>query len=138
DATSPELNTTVPGILIEYIPCTNLSKIDPSAANLDGVCTAAVHIVGTYSDLNVLNRDVRLENFIIKPNGSEIVVIDFGYCCSRKEEKGNQARKEAKWSEDKEGAVGYIAKRKYRWNFVPIASRRYILYVNELAANNPT
>ncbi|KAG8730862.1 hypothetical protein FRC11_005625 [Ceratobasidium sp. 423] len=129
DTSSLEIDTTVPGILIEYIPGTNLSRIDPSAVDLDAICTAAVHIVNTYSNFNVLNRDVRFENFIVKPSGSEIVMIDFGHCRLRKVDEDDQAWKEAKWSEDEEGAVGDVANRKFGWTYVP--SERFTVYVDD-------
>ncbi|KAG8700654.1 hypothetical protein FRC11_012759 [Ceratobasidium sp. 423] len=97
DGSIPYLDANVPGILIGLIPG-----------------STSVRMVDIYSDLNALNR---LENFIVKPNGSEIVMIDFGHCRLRKAEEDDQAWKEAKWSE--EGAVGYIAERKYGWNYVP-------------------
>ncbi|KAH7337684.1 hypothetical protein B0J17DRAFT_756812, partial [Rhizoctonia solani] len=60
DSSSSGLDTTVPGVLVEFIPGTNLSRIDPTNIDLDAVCSAAVDVVNAYSDINVLNRDVRL------------------------------------------------------------------------------
>ncbi|CAE6514650.1 unnamed protein product [Rhizoctonia solani] len=57
-ASSPGPHTTVPDILIEYIP------------------------VHAYMD--ILNQDMRLEDFIAKPNRSEIVVIDLEHFRLRK------------------------------------------------------
>ncbi|KDN46577.1 hypothetical protein RSAG8_04230, partial [Rhizoctonia solani AG-8 WAC10335] len=127
DGSSPGLDTSVPGILVEFIPGTNLSRIDPTSINLHAVCSTAVDIVNLYSDLNVLNRDVRFENFIVKPSGSEIVMIDFGQCRLRREDEDDQAWKEAKWEVDEEGAVGCVARRKFKWNYV--GSGRYIVYL---------
>ncbi|CUA77995.1 Pc15g00190 [Rhizoctonia solani] len=90
------LDTTVPGILVEFIPGTNLSRVDLTSIELNAVCSTAVDIVNLCSDLNVLNSDVRLENFIVKPNGSEIVMIDFGHCRLRREDEVDQSWKEAK------------------------------------------
>ncbi|KAG8694703.1 hypothetical protein FRC11_002024, partial [Ceratobasidium sp. 423] len=91
DGSSSGLDTTVSGILIGFIPGTNL----------DSVCSTAVDIFNKYNDLNVLNSDVRLENFIVKPNGSEIVMIDFGHCRLRRE--------------DEEGCIGCVARNKFGW-----------------------
>ncbi|CAE6504587.1 unnamed protein product [Rhizoctonia solani] len=125
DAYPPGLST-VPGILIEFIPGTNLSRIDPTSINLDVVCSSAVDIVDRYSDLNVLNRDVRLENFIVKPNGTEVVMIDFGHCRLRRENEEDQEWGEIKFCQDEEGAVGCVARNKFGWSYVE--SRRYDMY----------
>ncbi|KDN46578.1 hypothetical protein RSAG8_04231, partial [Rhizoctonia solani AG-8 WAC10335] len=127
DGSSPGLDTSVPGILVEFIPGTNLSRIDPTSIDLHAVCSTAVDIVNLYSDLNVLNRDVRFENFIVKPSGSEIVMIDFGHCRLRRDDEDDQAWKEAKWDEDEEGCVGCVARNKFGWNYVE--SGRYVVYL---------
>ncbi|EUC64384.1 hypothetical protein RSOL_440540 [Rhizoctonia solani AG-3 Rhs1AP] len=99
NGSSPGLDTTVPGILVEFVP------------------------VNLYSDLNVLNSDVRLENLIVKPNGSEVVMIDFGHSRLRREDEGDQAWKRVKSDEDEEGCVGCVAHRRFGWNYV--RSERY-------------
>ncbi|EUC60541.1 hypothetical protein RSOL_350990, partial [Rhizoctonia solani AG-3 Rhs1AP] len=118
DTSLPGFDMAVPGILIEFIPGTNLSQIDPTRIGLDSVCSTAVDIVNAYSDLHILNRDVRLENWIVKPNGSEVVMIDFGHCRLRREDEDDQAWKRAKGSEDEEGCVGCVARNKFGWNYV--------------------
>ncbi|KAL5639653.1 hypothetical protein ACGC1H_006307 [Rhizoctonia solani] len=124
DASSPGLDTTIPGILIEFIPGTNLSQIDPNTIDLNSVLLTAMGIVNAYSDLNILNSDVRLTNFIVRPNGSEVVMIDFGDCRLRGEDEDDQAWKEAKWEEGEESAIGLAAARWFGWNYV--ASARYV------------
>ncbi|CAE7123943.1 unnamed protein product, partial [Rhizoctonia solani] len=117
DGSSVTLDTTVPGILIEFIPGTNLSQIDPTNTDLDTVCSAALDLVYTCSDRNILNRGVRLENFIVKPNGSEVVMIDFGHCRLRREDEDDQAWGEARWEEDEAGAVGWVARDRFGWSY---------------------
>ncbi|CUA67198.1 hypothetical protein RSOLAG22IIIB_07259 [Rhizoctonia solani] len=119
-------DTDVPGILVEFIPGTNLSHIDPTRIDLHAVCSTAVDIVNCYSDLNVLNRDMRLENFIVKPSGSGVMMIDFGHCRIRREDENDQAWGEAKCIEDEEGAIGYVVQNKFGWNYVK--SGRYTVY----------
>ncbi|CAE6404614.1 unnamed protein product [Rhizoctonia solani] len=115
---SPALDTTIPGILIEYIPGTSLYDIDPTTIDLDTVCSTGVNIVNLYSDLNVLNNDVRLVNFIVKPSGSEIVMIDLANCRLRRDDEDDEAWKAAKWDEDEEGCVGVVTRNKFGWNYV--------------------
>ncbi|KAH7337697.1 hypothetical protein B0J17DRAFT_629241 [Rhizoctonia solani] len=91
DASSPRLDTIVPGILVQFILGTNLSRIDPTKIELDTVCSTVVNIINAYSDVNVLNQDVRLENFIVKPNGSGIVMVGFGHCQLHREGGDGQA-----------------------------------------------
>ncbi|EUC61259.1 hypothetical protein RSOL_389720 [Rhizoctonia solani AG-3 Rhs1AP] len=123
DTSLPGIDTTVPGILIEFIPGTNLSQIDPSTIDLNAVILTAMDIVNAYSDLNILNSDVRLANFIVKPSGSEVVMIDFGDCRLRGEDEDDQAWKEAKCEEGEEVSIGFAARRWFGWNYV--ASGRY-------------
>ncbi|CAE6406130.1 unnamed protein product [Rhizoctonia solani] len=128
DASLPGLDSTISGILIEFIPGTNLSRVNPSSIDVNAVCSTAVNIVDRYSDLNVLNRDVRLENFIVKPNGSEVVMIDFGHCRLRREGEDDQLWGETKSCQDEEGEVGYVAGNRFGWNYV--ASERYDVYAD--------
>ncbi|CAE7174024.1 unnamed protein product [Rhizoctonia solani] len=136
---SATLDTTVPGILIEFIPGTSLSNIDPANTDLDAVCSTAMDIVYTCGDRNILNQDVRLGNFIVKPNGSEVVMIDFGDCRLRREDEDDQAWGEARWDEDEPGAVGCVAHTKFGWSYSQSLSRskRYVnfdldLYTSKL------
>ncbi|EUC61265.1 hypothetical protein RSOL_389780, partial [Rhizoctonia solani AG-3 Rhs1AP] len=128
DATLPGLDTTVPGVLVEFIPGTSLFQVDPSSIDLDAVCSGAVNIVDQYSDLNVLNRDVRLQIFIVRPSGSEVVMIDFGYCRLRREGEDDQVWGQTKRTEDEEGAVGYVVRNRFGWSYVP--SDRYKVYAD--------
>ncbi|CAE6479671.1 unnamed protein product [Rhizoctonia solani] len=128
DASLPGLDTTVPGVLVEYIPGTSLFQVDPSSIDLDAVCSGAVNIVDQYSDLNVLNRDVRLQIFIVRPSGLEVVMIDFGHCRLRSEDEDDQVWGETKVYQDEEGAVGYVVRNRFGWSYVP--SERYVVYAD--------
>ncbi|CUA68973.1 Pc15g00190 [Rhizoctonia solani] len=118
DGSPPGIDTTVLSLLIEYIPGTSLYEIDPTIIDLDTVCSTGVDIVNIYSNLNVLNNDVRLVNFIVKPSGSEIVMIDLANCRMRREDEDDETWKAAKWDEDEEGCVGMVARNKFGWNYV--------------------
>ncbi|CAE6542710.1 unnamed protein product [Rhizoctonia solani] len=126
DESSPGLDIAVPGVLVEFIPGTDLSLVDPTTIDVDTVCSTAVDIVNLYSNLNVLNSDVRLENFIVKPNGSEIVMIDFGHCRLRREDEDDQSWGKAKANANEEGCVGWDMHDIFNWNYVE--SERYYMY----------
>ncbi|KAG9073929.1 hypothetical protein FRC06_011067, partial [Ceratobasidium sp. 370] len=56
------------------------------------------------------------------PDGS-VVMIDFALARLRSMEEDDSAWKRAKWGEDEEGCIGYIAQRWYQWPYVP--TRKY-------------
>ncbi|KAG8733070.1 hypothetical protein FRC11_008905 [Ceratobasidium sp. 423] len=123
-----ELTECVVALVTRQFFVNETAAIDTSTTDLDAICTAAVHIIYAYSDLHVLNNDVRLRNLILKPNNSEVVMIDLGHCCLRMEHENDRARKGAQNSEDEEGAVGIVGQRKYGWNYVP--SGRFDIFVD--------
>ncbi|KAG9090708.1 hypothetical protein FS749_000346 [Ceratobasidium sp. UAMH 11750] len=118
----PGLDRQVRGILLEVVPGISLDTIQPQLVNLDALISGALRIVDICGDLGVLNRDVRLGNFIVKPDGS-VVMIDFAHARLRKPEEDDIAWKSAKWGQDEEGCIGYIAQRWYQWPYVP--TRKY-------------
>ncbi|KAG8739448.1 hypothetical protein FRC10_005621 [Ceratobasidium sp. 414] len=118
----PDLDPPVRGVLLEVIPGINLDSIQPQSVDLDALIFGAMRIVDLCGDMGVLNKDVRLGNFIVKPDGS-VVMIDFALARLRSMEEDDLAWKRAKWGEDEEGCIGYIAERWYQWPYVP--TRKY-------------
>ncbi|KAG9087576.1 hypothetical protein FRC06_002471 [Ceratobasidium sp. 370] len=118
----PDLDPPVRGVLLEFIPGISLDTIRPHLVDLDAVISNTIRIVDLCGDMGVLNRDVRFGNFILKPNGS-VVMIDFAHARLRGMEEGDMAWKRAKWGQDEEGCIGYIAQRWYQWPYVP--TRKY-------------
>lgn len=76
-----------------------------------------MRIYERYTDLDVLNQDVRFENFIVKPDGSGVVMIDLAQSRLRGEDENFATWKKAKWGVDEEGAIGMVAHGKWGWNF---------------------
>ncbi|KAG9100979.1 hypothetical protein FS749_011259 [Ceratobasidium sp. UAMH 11750] len=118
----PDLDSPVRGVLLEVIPGINLDTIQPQSVDLGALITGAMHIVDLCGDMGVLNKDVRLGNFIVKPDGS-VVMIDFAHARLRDPEEDDLAWRHAKWGEDEEGCIGYIAQRWYNWPYIP--TRKY-------------
>ncbi|QRV92730.1 hypothetical protein RhiJN_20748 [Ceratobasidium sp. AG-Ba] len=106
----------VRGILLEFIPGIPLDSIDPAKVDVDAVFRNAIRIIDTYSDLGVLNEDVHLGNFILKPNGS-VVMIDFAQSRLREDDETDEKWRYNKHMADEEGAVGHAAKRYYNWDY---------------------
>ncbi|KAI1787467.1 hypothetical protein LXA43DRAFT_951217 [Ganoderma leucocontextum] len=124
---------TVPGLLLEYIPSLTLRELiatwtarDPPLPNgiLATVCEEAVRVVERVSDFDVLNEDVRVDNFLIRepfvgtsssrgevPAVVEdaVVLIDLGHCRLRREDESEGELVKAKWSQDEAGAAGFVA-----------------------------
>ncbi|KAG9096122.1 hypothetical protein FRC07_010980 [Ceratobasidium sp. 392] len=89
----PDLDPPVPGILLEVIPGTPLDAVDPTSVDIDALIRNAMRIVDSYSEIGVLNEDVRLGNFIVKPNES-VVMIDFAHSWLREDENDQERRSE--------------------------------------------
>ncbi|KAF5345015.1 hypothetical protein D9758_010430 [Tetrapyrgos nigripes] len=123
--THPDMaDTEVPGILLEYVHGTPLDKLPANAISSD-LCQKCLDIVQAFGDNGILNQDVRLENFIV-PDPSIytvqerlVVMIDFAQTRLRREDEDDQQWKRAKWSADEEGAVGYVLKKKFGWDYKP-------------------
>ncbi|KAG8736777.1 hypothetical protein FRC10_008958 [Ceratobasidium sp. 414] len=118
----PDLDPPVQGVFLEVVPGINLDTIQPQSVNLDALISGAMRIVDLCGDMGVLNKDVCLGNFIVKPDGS-VVMIDFALARLRGMDEDGLAWKRAKWGEDEEGCIGYIAERWYQWPYVP--TRKY-------------
>ncbi|KAG8742315.1 hypothetical protein FRC10_001674 [Ceratobasidium sp. 414] len=113
----PDLNPPVRGVLLEFVPGISLDNIDPASPDLDTVLRDAIRIVHTYGDLGVLNTDVRLGNFIVKPDRS-VVMVDFAQSRLRREDETDLEWKREKWTEDEEGGIGFAAKEDFDWPYV--------------------
>lgn len=129
DPPASGLEVPVPGVLLELIPGTNLDKVDPSMIDPDPLIRSAMRIVEEYSDRGMLNKDVRLENFIVKRDGSGVVMIDWALSRMRDKDEGDEEWKRAKWGEDEEGAIGYHARDKFKWNYVP--THKYLVKADD-------
>lgn len=135
------IDTSVLGILLEFIPGEKLSDISMPTLS-DEICRACVDIVNTCGDAGVLNRDVRLENFILTTSHSSafvvpsimrsrpLVMIDFAQCRLRREDEDDQQWKQEKWSTDEEGAVGYALQKKFGWDYKP--SWKYLVIADDV------
>ncbi|KAG8738883.1 hypothetical protein FRC10_006400 [Ceratobasidium sp. 414] len=107
-----ELNPPIQGVLLEVIPGVGLDQVDPAAVDLEALIRNAVRIVETYSELGVINKDVRLGNFIVKPDGW-VVMIDFAQSELRDEYECEKAWWIGKNIADEENRIYSGAERRY-------------------------
>lgn len=124
----------VKGILLQYVPGFTLSALDQNVPRLawGGVVDEAVRITRMLGDFNVLNSDVRPDNFIVVPMANEeyrVFIIDFGQCRFRRAEESDTEWGRAKWQQDEEGAIGMVMRQRlrrsgYEYKFEP--SMRYL------------
>lgn len=125
---------TMRAILLEYIPGHTIRQVAqkvPQHAWQD-VCNQAICIVDSCSDFGVLNKDVRLDNFIVtrtsparrgtepekkkqqqqdtetNPEIYKVYMIDFAQCRLRRPGKTDHDWGRAKWIQDEEGAIGTV------------------------------
>ena len=105
------------GLLLEYIDGFDLSNLPDHAprsvwqAIVDDAI-AAVHLLG---DHNILDEDRHLKNFIIspKPDGKfQVFMIDFGCRKFKGKDESDRAWGKAKLTENEEGAIGAVMKKK--------------------------
>jgi len=107
----------VKGILLQYIDGFSLSKVQDHAPKSEwqDIVDQAVAIVQVVGDHNVLNRDVRPDNFIIQRNSSgcyRLFMIDFGLARLRGWNESDHDWAKAKLNKDEEGAVGLVMKKR--------------------------
>lgn len=130
----------VKGILLEYIPGFSLSKlaenVPPEACQ--GIVDQGIQIVYALNDHEVLNRDVRPDNFIVRMIKSsdevgaaeyQVVMIDFGQSRLRGEEETDFAWGRNKWTQDEEGAVGMLMRHRLRKVGIEITYKPSYRYV---------
>jgi serine/threonine protein kinase len=109
----------VKGILLEYVEGFSLSDIhdhSPRSAwqNIVDQATAIVNVLG---DQNILNKDVRPENFMVSTKGDDkyqVYMIDFGQSRLRGKDETESEWGRDKCSQDEEGAVGFVMKKKLK------------------------
>ncbi|KAJ3849375.1 hypothetical protein EV368DRAFT_67499 [Lentinula lateritia] len=83
--------------------------------------------LGWSLEIEVLNKDMRLENFIVPSNpgfGSpdrcrDTVIIDFAQARSRWEDEDDGQWKRVKWSTDEKGAIRYVLQKQCGWAYQP-------------------
>lgn len=106
----------VKGILLQYIDGFSLSKVQDHAPQSEwqGIVDQAVAIVQEVGDHNILNRDVRPDNFIIQRDrsGYRVFMIDFGLARWRGRDESDRDWAKAKLTKDEEGAVGLVMKKR--------------------------
>jgi hypothetical protein len=106
----------VKGILLEYVEGFSLSDIHdrcPRSAWQD-IVGQAIAIVNVLGDQNILNQDVRPENFMVsakKDDKYQVYMIDFGQCRLRRKDESESEWGRAKFNQDEEGAVGLVMKK---------------------------
>ncbi|KAG8742314.1 hypothetical protein FRC10_001673 [Ceratobasidium sp. 414] len=108
---------SIPDLNPPFVPGVILENIDHTSPDLDAVLRDAIRIVHAYGDLGVLNADVRLGNFIVKPDRS-VVMVDFAQSRLRREDETDLEWKCEKWGEDEEGCIGFAAKKDFDWPYV--------------------
>ena len=129
DGTS--VTDAVPGLLLEHVSSLSLRDLvvtwitrDPPLPNshLAALCDEAVKVVDRISDFEVLNEDVRVDNFLVReesltlsaPDGSvatvdgSVALIDLGQCRLRRADESEDEWIQAKWSQDETGAIGFV------------------------------
>lgn len=138
-ANSPDFHPfQVKGILLQYIDGFSLRHVPercPRSTWQDTV-NKAVDIVRLMGDYNILNRDMRPDNFIVSPSSDRqddqpyrVYMIDFGLCRIRGTDETGLEWGRAKSTKDEEGAVGLIMqmilKRDYGFELEYESSGRY-------------
>lgn len=125
----------IKGVLLQYIEGFALSSLDSQAprSHWQPIVDQAVRVTQVLADKEVLNADVRPENFIVERTheGScpyRVFMIDFGESRLRRKGESDFSWGRAKWRQDEEGAVGLVMRcRLRRWadiSFCP--SLRYL------------
>ncbi|KAG8704019.1 hypothetical protein FRC08_002494 [Ceratobasidium sp. 394] len=94
----------IQGILLGVIPGVGLDQVDPTAVDLEILIQNAIRIVDAYSQLGVINKDVPLGNFIVKPDG-HVVMIDFAQSELRDEYECEKAWRIGKNNADEENRI---------------------------------
>ena len=125
----------VPGILLEYIDGFTLSDIEENVSRelWQQICDEAVQVVNIVCDHNVLNKDVRPDNMIVRADeGSnhdyEVFMIDFAFSRLRQSDETDDEWREAKRSQDEEGAIGYVMQHRLKGGFKYKPTYRYIVH----------
>jgi serine/threonine protein kinase len=106
------------GILLEYVHGFTLTDVAQHApkSSWQGIVNKAVETVQILGDHNILNKDVRPDNFMVVPKNDtyQIFMIDFGQCRFRDANESDDEWGRAKWREDEEGAVARVMQQNLR------------------------
>ena len=117
------------GILLQYVQGFSLDALDSLAppASWQGIVDQAVHIVHVLGDNDILNTDVRPDNFIVSSRrdgmepegvgergGYQVFMLDFGQSRVRRENQSDFDWGRAKWRQDEEGAAGLVMQHRLR------------------------
>ncbi len=101
-----EVHETFEEIIIvqEFIPGGTLRKVISNGIlkreNLLKIIQQMIDLLEYLNDIRVVHRDFKPENFMLRPDGSSIVLIDFGLACFYSDTKK---------LERAAGTIGYIA-----------------------------
>lgn len=127
----------VPDILLEYVDGFILSNIEEnvSSTSWQQICVEALQVINVVCDHNILNKDVRPDNMIVRAiKGSdhdyEVFMIDFAFSRLRESNETDDEWRQAKWSQDEEGAIGYVMQGRLKGGFEYKPSYRYVIREN--------
>ena len=130
------------GLLLEYVDGFDLSELPDHAprsawqAIVDDAI-AAVHLLG---DHDILDEDRHLKNFIVspKPDGKlQVFMIDFGCCKFKGTDESDRAWGKAKLTENEEGAVGAVMKKRLAKIGFDLRYERSSRYMEWAGGNDP-
>ncbi|KAH6867726.1 hypothetical protein B0T10DRAFT_502161 [Thelonectria olida] len=106
------------GILLQYLSGFSLSSMVQNAprSSWQDIVDQAIRIVHVLGDNNILNADVRPDNFVVVPKDQayRVFMIDFGQCRLRRKDESDAEWGRAKWTQDEEGAVGAVMRSRMR------------------------
>ncbi|KAL1844575.1 hypothetical protein VTK73DRAFT_2272 [Phialemonium thermophilum] len=109
---------SVHGILLQYVDGFSLSRVQEHAprSHWQKIVDRAIAVVQVIGDHDILNRDVRPDNFIVcrDEDGDEyrVFMIDFGLARVRRPDESDRDWAKAKLTKDEEGAVGLVMKKR--------------------------
>jgi hypothetical protein len=102
------------GILLQYLDGFTLRNMTENApkSSWQDIVDQAIRIVHILGDHDILNDDVRIDNFMVVPKDGtyQVFMIDFGQCRFRGEDESDEEWQETKCTHDEEGAVGLVMK----------------------------
>ncbi|KAF5663517.1 kinase-like domain-containing protein [Fusarium heterosporum] len=109
---APSETYQVHGILIESIKGFSLGALMDNAPNTSwqNIVDQAVQVTHILGDHDIVNRDVRPDNFMVVPldNGEyKVYMIDFGQCRLRRDDESDAIWGQIKWQTNEEGGVGF-------------------------------
>ncbi|KAF4997248.1 hypothetical protein FGRMN_3983 [Fusarium graminum] len=109
---NPSTTYQVNGILLEYIRGFTLTALADNAPRSvwQDICDQAIKITHILGDHNIINRDVRPDNFMVAPLDKgeyKVYMIDFGQCRLRRDDESDAVWGKLKWQTNEEGCVGY-------------------------------